>query len=35
VPNIVTEDDLRWLEQGAFRVQRQGAAQEHAEVVLV
>ncbi len=35
VPNVVTEEDLRWLAQGAFRVQREGAAQEHDEVVLV
>jgi hypothetical protein len=35
VPNIVTEEDLRWLAQGAFRVQHEGAAQEQDEVVLV
>jgi hypothetical protein len=35
VPNVVTEEDLRWLAQGAFRVQRTGAAQEQDEVVLV
>jgi hypothetical protein len=35
VPDVVTEEDLRWLAQGAFRVQRTGAAQEHTEVVLV
>ncbi len=35
VPNVVTEEDLRWLAQGAFRVQPEGAVQEHDEVVLV
>jgi hypothetical protein len=35
VPTVVTEDDLRWLTQGAFHVQREGTVQQQDEVVLV
>jgi len=35
VPSVVTEDDLRWLAQGAFHVEREASLQEQDEDVLV
>ncbi len=35
VPNVVTEEDLRWLAHGGFQVQGHAPRQEHDEVVLV